>query len=355
VPDLAASRIIDEAITPRFRNNDFAGGLNAAVTSSSAWSSGEPLPEPRATAAAPAASDGLRLGDLAIFLFVAVPIGAPIARRPGQASSARWSPAAASAWWRGFSPPACIVAAIAGLVALVFSLFASLGGGAAARGGRRRWRPEQRRRAAVAAGGGGGGRAAAVSAPAAVAISAAAAPRGTGEHDGNDFFSKLGRIWRHAGSTSADSAAPARRRDGAPHAPRGGQRAAPQRRDPHLRRGRPADVLPVALDMRRLRERAVTLFGKLRVWDTEHNNGVLIYLLLAEHAIEIVADRGIDAHVDDAEWAAMVQRMGSAFREGRFEDGLTQALEEMSACWWSTFRWARRADVNELPDEPVVL
>ena len=41
------------------------------------------------------------------------------------------------------------------------------------------------------------------------------------------------------------------------------------------------------------RERAITQFGKLRVWDTEHNNGVLIYLLLAEHAIEIVADRGL--------------------------------------------------------------
>ena len=47
------------------------------------------------------------------------------------------------------------------------------------------------------------------------------------------------------------------------------------------------------------------MFGKLRVWDTEHNNGVLIYLLLAEHCIEIVADRGIDRHVDDARWAAI--------------------------------------------------
>ena len=59
--------------------------------------------------------------------------------------------------------------------------------------------------------------------------------------------------------------------------------------------------------MRRPRERAITLFGKLRVWDTEHNNGVLIYLLLAEHAIEIVADRGIDSRVSDA-------RVGGAWR-----------------------------------------
>ena len=104
------------------------------------------------------------------------------------------------------------------------------------------------------------------------------------------------------------------------------------------------------------RERAVTLFGKLRVWDTAHNNGVLIYLLLAEHAIEIVADRGINARVDDAEWAAMAQRMGAAFREGRFEDGLTQALEEISALLVQHFPLGENEiDVNELPDEPVVL
>ncbi|MDL9999939.1 TPM domain-containing protein [Variovorax sp. J22P240] len=106
----------------------------------------------------------------------------------------------------------------------------------------------------------------------------------------------------------------------------------------------------------RPRERAITLFGKLRVWDTEDNNGVLIYLLLAEHAIEIVADRGIDARVSDDQWAAMAQRMGAAFRDGRFEDGLTQALEEVSALLVEHFPLAEgQADSNELPDEPVVL
>ena len=58
------------------------------------------------------------------------------------------------------------------------------------------------------------------------------------------------------------------------------------------------------------RQRAVTMFGKLRVWDTEHNNGVLIYLLLAEHAIEIVADRGLSRKVPQGEWQAIVGRMG---------------------------------------------
>jgi uncharacterized membrane protein len=104
------------------------------------------------------------------------------------------------------------------------------------------------------------------------------------------------------------------------------------------------------------RERAINMFGKLRVWDTADNNGVLIYLLMAEHAIEIVADRGIDAHVSAEEWAAMAKRMSAAFREGRFEDGITQALEEVSALLVAHFPLAEGApDRNELPNEPVVM
>ena len=83
---------------------------------------------------------------------------------------------------------------------------------------------------------------------------------------------------------------------------------------------------------------------------------MLIYLLMAEHAIEIVADRGIDARVSAQDWAAMAQRMGTAFRDGRFEDGLTQALEEVSALLVKHFPLAEgEPDRNELPDAPVVL
>jgi uncharacterized membrane protein len=101
------------------------------------------------------------------------------------------------------------------------------------------------------------------------------------------------------------------------------------------------------------RQRAITLFGKLRVWDTEHNNGVLIYLLLAEHAIEIVADRGLSRHVDTAQWQAMVERMSTAFRENRYEDGLTQALEETSALLMAHFA-TDAVQSNELPDAPLL-
>jgi uncharacterized membrane protein YgcG len=103
------------------------------------------------------------------------------------------------------------------------------------------------------------------------------------------------------------------------------------------------------------RERAVTLFGKLRVWDTEQNNGVLVYLLLAEHAIEIVADRGLARHVDEARWREIVLRMGQSFRAERFEEGLVLALDEVSALLEQHFpRDAQRPSVNELPDTPTL-
>jgi uncharacterized membrane protein len=106
-----------------------------------------------------------------------------------------------------------------------------------------------------------------------------------------------------------------------------------------------------------VRERAVMLFGKLRVWDTERNNGVLIYLLLADRAIELVADRGLNQFVSPADWQTMVHRMGQAFREGRFEDGLTQALEEVSAVLVARFPQDIQDSVraNELPDAPVLV
>ncbi len=104
-----------------------------------------------------------------------------------------------------------------------------------------------------------------------------------------------------------------------------------------------------------IRQRAVMLFSKLRVWDTQHNNGVLIYLQLAERAIEIVADRGLSRHVDEAQWQAMLVRMSAAFQDLRFEDGLTLALEEISALLVAHFpanEGIRRA--NEMPDEPLL-
>ena len=104
-----------------------------------------------------------------------------------------------------------------------------------------------------------------------------------------------------------------------------------------------------------IRQRAVMLFGKLRVWDLAANNGVLIYLLLAEQAIEIVADRGLSQHISDAGWQAMVARMSANFAQHRFEDGLTQALEEVSSALVQYFPTiSGRAQTNDMPDEPVL-
>lgn len=109
----------------------------------------------------------------------------------------------------------------------------------------------------------------------------------------------------------------------------------------------------------RARDRAVTQFGKLRVWDTEHNNGVLIYLLVAEHAIEIIADRGIARTVSPKVWHQMVERMRTQFREGKYEDGLTEALSIVTAAlaeqYPASADGAAPRHPNELPDAPVVI
>jgi uncharacterized membrane protein len=104
-----------------------------------------------------------------------------------------------------------------------------------------------------------------------------------------------------------------------------------------------------------VRERAVAMFGKLRVWDTEHNNGVLIYLLLAEHAIEIVADRGLVRRVDATQWQQITAAMGAAFQAGRFEAGLNQAVDAVDALLVQHFALAPgEANPNELPDAPYL-
>jgi uncharacterized membrane protein len=103
------------------------------------------------------------------------------------------------------------------------------------------------------------------------------------------------------------------------------------------------------------RERAIAMFAKLGVWDTEQNNGVLIYLLLAEHAIEVVADRGLSQHVDAQQWQQIVHGMSQAFRAGRYEEGLKQAVDAVTDLLVRHFPAAPgAANANELPDEPIL-
>jgi uncharacterized membrane protein len=102
------------------------------------------------------------------------------------------------------------------------------------------------------------------------------------------------------------------------------------------------------------RARALELFGRLGVWDTEHNNGVLIYVLLADKDVEIVADRGVDRRVPQDTWQAICRAMESAFREGRFEDGAIDGIAAINELLAQHFP-RRAAGPNELPDQPIVL
>jgi uncharacterized membrane protein len=104
-----------------------------------------------------------------------------------------------------------------------------------------------------------------------------------------------------------------------------------------------------------VRERAQEVFALLRVWDTHANSGVLIYVLLAERAIEIVADRGIAARVEQAEWQAVCDRMRERFAAGDYERGAIEGVSAVSGILARHFPADGSARDNELSDTPVML
>lgn len=115
-------------------------------------------------------------------------------------------------------------------------------------------------------------------------------------------------------------------------------------------------ALPVAALLRGQspRERALEVFSLLRVWDTEHNNGVLVYLLLAERDVEIVADRGIHSRVAAREWQDICHDMEEAFHHGRYEVGALEGIRALTSLLARHFP-AGVERGNELPDSPVLL
>jgi uncharacterized membrane protein len=102
------------------------------------------------------------------------------------------------------------------------------------------------------------------------------------------------------------------------------------------------------------RARAMECFAALGIWDTEHNNGVLIYLLLADSRVEIVADRGIHARVGAAAWEAICGEMQRGFAAGQFESGVINGVSAISDLLAAHFP-PDTSGGNELPDAPVVL
>ena len=113
--------------------------------------------------------------------------------------------------------------------------------------------------------------------------------------------------------------------------------------------------LQALLAGRTARDRALEIFTRLRVWDTEDNAGVLIYLLLSDRRVEIVADRGIHARVGDTAWETICGAMQQEFAAGRFEAGVATGLAAVSDLLAQHFPAQAGDKPNELPDAPVVL
>jgi uncharacterized membrane protein len=106
---------------------------------------------------------------------------------------------------------------------------------------------------------------------------------------------------------------------------------------------------------RHARARAHEVFAHLRVWNTEHNSGVLVYVLLADHAIEIVADRGIAAKVDEAEWRSVCALMQEHFSAGNYQAGALAGIDAITAILARHFPANGTRHADELPDRPVLL
>ncbi len=102
------------------------------------------------------------------------------------------------------------------------------------------------------------------------------------------------------------------------------------------------------------RQRALDLFAERRVWDTEENSGVLIYVQLVDRCVEIVADRGIARRVPQATWDDLCHDLAAALRAGRYREGVLTAIDAVTRLLAEHFP-ASEDNPNELPDVPVVL
>ncbi|MDO9050093.1 MAG: TPM domain-containing protein [Methylotenera sp.] len=108
------------------------------------------------------------------------------------------------------------------------------------------------------------------------------------------------------------------------------------------------------LQKKSAKKRAVEVFSQIQVWDTEQNNGVLIYLLIADHDFEILADRGIHHHVGNQVWEHISHEMEVLFRQGQFEAGVLHGIAEISTHLRQHYP-ATAENHNELPNAPVII
>jgi uncharacterized membrane protein len=102
------------------------------------------------------------------------------------------------------------------------------------------------------------------------------------------------------------------------------------------------------------RQRAIELFARFHVWDTAGNNGVLIYVLRADRAVEIIADRGIKARVDKQAWEAVCRQVEEHYRASRYVEGSRAAVAGVARLLVEHFPTTRGPD-NELPNQPILI
>ena len=164
---------------------------------------------------------------------------------------------------------------------------------------------------------------------------------------------ELARFWRHVAMSplQARRAFPPQTLDAIEREVRGCEK---------LHRGEVCFVVEAELTTGQLwrdlnsRDRAREVFASQGVWNTDENNGVLIYVLLADRKVEVVADRGIDARVTRAEWDAICHAMEEHFRARRFEEGAIAGVRAVANLLAREFP-PREGDRNELGDRPVLL
>ena len=100
------------------------------------------------------------------------------------------------------------------------------------------------------------------------------------------------------------------------------------------------------------RHQAMRAFARLGVWDTEANNGVLIYVSWADRDVEIVADRGFNGRVTEQEWAQVCRHMEQAFARGAAREAAVEGIQKVGAL---IARHFPAVDRDELPNRPVLL
>ena len=164
---------------------------------------------------------------------------------------------------------------------------------------------------------------------------------------------RIARVWRHlnSGAGEARRAFPEATLDAIAEAIDAGERSHRGEVRLIVEKSLPFEA---AWDGVTNRQRALALFADYGVWDTEDNCGVLIYVNLAEHKIDIVADRGIDRKIGAAAWQAVCAGMSDGFRQGRFHDASLAAVAQVNALLRQHFP-ANGERPNELPDQPIML